>query len=81
MADNIYIRALKDSKVKKIEIKVSPRRQIVEYQGNRCYICGISLRDSMCYFEKIHGPDPKTKLPSEDMRAVCASCRFKVKKI
>lgn len=78
MTNNAYVDALKNSKVNKIEMKVSPRRQIVEYQKNKCYICERNLRDSMCYFSIIQGPDPKTGIPSKETRAVCASCRFKL---
>jgi hypothetical protein len=78
MTDNAYVDALKKSHINKIEMKTSPKRLIVEYQRNKCYMCEKNLKDSMCYFSIIQGPDPKTGLPSKEMRAVCATCRFKL---
>jgi hypothetical protein len=78
MTNNVYVDALRKFNINKVEMKVSPRKEIAEYQRDKCYICERSMKDSMRYFCVIQGPDPKTGIPSKENRAVCASCRFKL---
>src|SRR3989344_3062690 len=63
-----------------VKINMSPKRQIIEYQQGRCYMCETSLGNGMCNFTIIKGPDPKNNLPTKEMRAVCMNCFFKLGK-
>ena len=73
---NSYVDALKNSKVGNTKTILSPKRQIVKEQKERCYMCEKSLGNAMCYFAEIQGPDMNTGLPSNGTRAICASCFF-----
>ena len=72
---NSYVDALrgKENSTKTI---LSPKRQIVKEQKERCYMCEKSLGSAMCYFADIQGPDLNTGAPSNGTRAVCSSCFF-----
>jgi len=73
---NGYIDALRGSKVNDTKTILSPRRQVVKDQKERCYMCEKSLGLAMCYFAEIQGPDMTTGLPSTGTRAICSSCFF-----
>jgi len=73
---NSYIDALKGSKVSDTKVILSPKRQIVKNQKERCYMCEKSLGNEMCYFAEIQGPDMNTGIQSREMRAVCSTCSF-----
>lgn len=60
------------------ECSMSPKRQIVKNQKNRCYMCEKNLGDGTCNFAVIEGPDSKSKAISKEMRAVCMNCYFKL---
>jgi hypothetical protein len=76
---NTYIDALR-GKEKNTKTILSPKRQIVKDQKERCYMCEKSLGNEMCYFAEIEGPDMNTGLSSKGMRAICASCSFSLGK-
>ncbi|MEK6833412.1 MAG: hypothetical protein AABY32_05170 [Nanoarchaeota archaeon] len=76
---NSYVDALRGSKVSDTKTILSPKRQIVKNQKERCYMCEKSLGNAMCYFADIQGPDMNTGLPSKGTRAVCSSCFFGLK--
>lgn len=80
MIENDYINVLRKSKTNNVKIALSPRRQIVEKQHKRCYICEKSLSNMTCYFEIVEGPDMKTGVVSKELRALCPSCRFSLGK-
>jgi hypothetical protein len=75
---NGYVDALrgKESNTKTI---LSPKRQIVKNQKERCYMCEKSLGNEMCYFAEITGPDMNTGIQAKEMRAVCSTCSFGLK--
>jgi PP-loop superfamily ATP-utilizing enzyme len=72
---NSYVDALR-GKEKDTKTILSPKRQIVKNQKERCYMCEKSLGSAMCYFAEIEGPDMNTGINSKEMRAVCATCSF-----
>jgi len=76
---NSYVDALRNSKTSNTKTILSPKRQIVKEQKERCYMCEKSLGTAMCYFAEIQGPDMNTGLPSNGTRAVCSSCFFGLK--
>ena len=73
---NPYIDALRNSKISNTKTILSPKRQIVKDQKEKCYMCEKSLGNEMCYFAEIQGPDLNTGVQSKSMRAVCPSCSF-----
>ena len=73
---NAYVDALRDSGTSNTKTILSPKRQVVKDQKERCYMCEKSLGNAMCYFAEINGPDMNTGLPSSGMRAVCSTCFF-----
>jgi hypothetical protein len=75
MANN-YVEALRNSKVSDTKTILSPKRQIVKEQKERCYMCEKSLGNAMCYFAEIEGPDMNTGIQSKGTRAICATCSF-----
>ncbi len=77
MSDNIYIDTLQKSKIRRdVKMAVSPKREIVVNQKNKCYLCEKNLGSTMCHFAIVFGPDPKTGIPSNDMRALCPHCFY-----
>ena len=72
---NSYVDALR-GREKNTPTILSPRRQIVKAQKERCYMCEKSLSNIMCYFAEIEGPDMSTGINSKELRAVCSSCFF-----
>lgn len=72
---NSYVDALR-GKEKDTKTILSPKRQIVKSQRERCYMCEKSLGNEMCYFAEIQGPDMNTGIQSKEMRAVCSTCSF-----
>jgi hypothetical protein len=72
---NSYVDALR-GREKDTKTILSPKRQIVKDQKERCYMCEKSLGTAMCYFAEIQGPDMNTGLPSTGTRAICSSCFF-----
>lgn len=73
---NAYVDALRDSGTSNTKTILSPKRQVVKDQKERCYMCEKSLGNAMCYFAEINGPDMNTGLPGKEMRAVCSTCFF-----
>lgn len=73
---NAYVDALRTSKTNDTKTILSPKRQIVKDQRERCYMCEKSLGNAMCYFAEVQGPDMNTGLPSNGMRAICSTCFF-----
>ena len=73
---NTYVDALRNSKVSDTKTILSPKRQVVKEQKERCYMCEKSLGNAMCYFAEIQGPDMNTGIQSKSMRAICATCSF-----
>ncbi|MCX6750417.1 MAG: hypothetical protein NTZ83_03090 [Candidatus Pacearchaeota archaeon] len=73
---NTYVDALRNSKVSNTKTILSPKRQIVKEQKEKCYMCEKSLGNEMCYFAEIQGPDMNTGIQSKSMRAICATCSF-----
>ena len=71
-----YIDALKKSKVSDTKTILSPKRQIVENQKGRCFMCEKSLGNAMCYFADVQGPNMNTGINSKEMRAICPPCFF-----
>ena len=76
MATNSYIDALKNSKTSDTKMILSPRRQIVEHQKRRCYICEKTLENITCYFSVVEGPDMENGINSKELRALCPPCLF-----
>lgn len=74
MTDNAYIEALKKSPMRDVKMISSPKRQIVQNQKGKCYMCERPLSDVMCQYEVVEGPDMKTGMPSKELRALCAAC-------
>jgi hypothetical protein len=72
---NEYVDALR-GKEKDTKTILSPKRQIVENQKGRCYMCEKSLGTAMCYFAEVEGPDLNTGIQSKSMRALCPPCFF-----
>jgi PP-loop superfamily ATP-utilizing enzyme len=72
---NSYVDVLR-GKEKDTKTILSPKRQIVKNQKERCYMCEKSLGSAMCYFAEIEGPDMNTGINSKEMRAICATCSF-----
>jgi hypothetical protein len=72
---NNYVDVLR-GKEKNTKTILSPKRQIVKDQKERCYMCEKSLGSAMCYFAEIQGTDMNTGLPSTGTRAICSSCFF-----
>jgi hypothetical protein len=95
MENNIYLNLLKKSPQRKvelkkhqnkvirrtIEIKKSPRREIIEQQKNRCFLCKSHFGTAFPHFVMIDGPDSDTKKITRKMRAICQDCYFKSKRI
>ncbi len=77
---NAYVDALRSSKTSNTPVILSPKRQIVKDQKERCYMCEKSLGNAMCYFAEIQGPDMNTGLPSMGTRAICSACFFSLGK-
>lgn len=73
---NAYVDALRSSKTSDTKTILSPKRQVVKDQKERCYMCEKSLGNAMCYFAEIQGPDMNTGIQSKSMRAICATCSF-----
>jgi len=73
---NAYVDALRNSKTSNTKTILSPRRQIVEHQKGRCYMCEKTLGNAMCYFAEVQGPDMNTGITSKEMRAICPPCFF-----
>ncbi len=73
---NAYVDALRNSKTSNVKTILSPKRQIVKDQKERCYMCEKNLGSAMCYFAEIEGPDMDTGLPGKSTRAICSSCFF-----
>ena len=94
MENNLYLNILRNSKPKKIElkkhqskiiprtieIKQSPRREIIQRQKSRCFLCGKHFANSMTQFAVIEGPDPETNQNIRQLRALCQDCYFKAKR-
>jgi hypothetical protein len=94
MENNLYLNVLKKSNPKKIElkkhknkiiprtieIKKSPRREIIQQQNSKCFLCGKHFANSITNFAVIEGPDPKTKEITRQLRALCQECYFKSKR-
>jgi hypothetical protein len=76
---NAYVDALR-GKEKDTKTILSPKRQVVKEQKERCYMCEKSLGNAMCYFAEIQGPDMNTGIQSKSMRAICATCSFSLGK-
>lgn len=76
MEPNSYVDALRNSKISNTQMRLSPRRQIVERQKRRCYMCEKSLENVTCYFSVVEGPDMETGINSKELRAICPSCIF-----
>jgi hypothetical protein len=72
---NSYVDALR-GRENKTQTILSPKRQIVKDQKEKCYMCEKSLGNAMCYFAEIEGPDMNTGLPSRGTRAICSACFF-----
>lgn len=77
---NAYVDALRNSKTSNVKTILSPKRQIVKDQKERCYMCEKNLGSAMCYFSEIEGPDMNTGLPGKSTRAICSSCFFSLGK-
>lgn len=70
MTNNIYLETLNKSKIRKdIKIAMSPRREIVLKQKNKCYICERNLNNTMCHFDKIG-------TAQNELRVLCPQCFF-----
>jgi hypothetical protein len=80
MEPNSYMDALRNSKTSDTQMRLSPRRQIVERQKRRCYMCEKSLENVTCYFSIVEGPDMETGINSKELRAICPSCTFSLGK-
>lgn len=80
MEPNSYLDALRNSKTSDTQMRLSPRRQIVEHQKRRCYMCEKSLENVTCYFAIVEGPDMETGINSKELRAICPSCTFSLGK-
>lgn len=92
--NNLYLNLLKQSKIKKIElkkhqnkiiprtieIKKAPKREIIEEQKNRCFLCKSHFGTAFPQFVMIEGPNPETNTIERKMRAICQDCYFKSKK-
>ena len=76
---NYYVDALR-GREKKTETILSPKRQIVKYQKEKCYMCEKNLGTAMCYFAEIEGPDMNTGINGKSTRAICSSCFFSLGK-
>jgi len=76
---NSYIDALK-GKENKTQTILSPKRQIVKYQKEKCYMCEKNLGNAMCYFAEIEGPDMNTGINGKSTRAICSACFFSLGK-
>jgi hypothetical protein len=76
MEANSYIDALRNSKTSDTKMILSPRRQIVEKQKRRCYMCEKTLENVTCYFGIVEGPDMNTGINSKELRAICPPCFF-----
>ncbi len=76
---NSYVDALRGHE-KKTETILSPKRQIVKYQKEKCYMCEKNLGNAMCYFAEIEGPDINTGINGRSTRAICSSCFFSLGK-
>ena len=81
MSDNIYLETLNKSKLRKdIKISLSPKREIVLNQKNKCYLCDRNLNSTMCHFANIFGleknENKKSENPSNELRALCPQCFF-----
>ena len=77
---NAYVDALRSSKTSDTKPILSPRRQIVKNQKEKCYMCEKNLGNAMCYFAEIQGPDINTGMPGKETRAICSSCFFSLGK-
>ncbi len=75
---NSYLDLMRNTKTKDVKVVIPQKRQIVEEQHHRCYICHKALSEGICHFKDVHGPDPKSGSPSVGLRALCASCYFDV---
>jgi hypothetical protein len=80
MAESFYVDALKKSKINNIPMKRSPRRELIEHQKGRCYMCEKYLGTEMTNFGEVEGPDMVTGLVSKELRAICPSCYFNLAK-
>ncbi|MFH1503412.1 MAG: hypothetical protein ABIE36_02030 [Candidatus Diapherotrites archaeon] len=80
MANNAYVDALRNSKTSDTKMILSPKRQIVENQKGKCYVCEKTLGNAMCYFSVVEGPDMNTGINSKELRAICPSCYFSLGK-
>ena len=80
MTENAYIEALRKTKTSDTKMILSPKRQLVEHQNKRCYLCEKSLDNMTCYFEVVEGPDMVIGVVSKEQRALCPPCRFSLGK-
>ncbi len=76
MSESFYVDALKKSKINNVPIKRSPKREIIENQKGRCYMCEKYLGNEITNFAEVEGPDMKTGKISKELRALCSSCFF-----
>ena len=97
MENNLYMNILrkntnKDIEIKKhqnkviprtVEMKKSPRREIIEKQKNKCFLCGSNFGNKMINFSVIESPNPEknqTNQTTRQLRALCQDCYLKSKK-
>ena len=85
MTNNIYIDTIQKSKIRKdVKMAISPKREIVLRQKNKCYLCERNLSDTMCHFANVFGPNAnknqKAEIPSNELRALCPNCFFNLGK-
>jgi hypothetical protein len=80
MAESFYVDALKKSKINNIPMKLSPKREIIEHQKGRCYMCEKIMGNEIRNFGIVEGPDMVTGLVSKELRAICPSCYFNLGK-
>ena len=71
-----YLDLLRNTKTTDVKVVLPQKRQVVEDQRHRCYVCHKALSEGICHFKEVEGPDPKTGANSKGLRALCASCYF-----
>jgi hypothetical protein len=80
MVESFYVDALKKSKINNVPMKRSPRREIIDHQKGRCYMCEKYLGPEITNFGEVEGPDMVSGLVSKELRAICSSCYFNLGK-
>lgn len=65
MIEKTYLDLLKGSKLRKVEIKSSPRREALKAQRNKCAKCKRDLNPSFMKF---------VKTPEEKDQVICSDC-------